>query len=917
MTGKKSKTKNKNSARSIIHIKIFTVVIVSALAIVGTGLAVGAVFLTRSVRSAIESNMLAAADIANEYVSKQMLMLKIEAAETASEIRRLNEAGHGESALESVLRDYRRNLVLIENSQNEYFPNEDSQQYIGLALFDENGPRGYAGVPPPRELYREKFMRIAFAGGQSISTTMYVPDSDNEVFVMYISAPVGDGLALAAALPGLFFSELISQFKFWDTGHLFIDDEGGNIIVNNRPQWVMTRRNFIELDKIEGGHEGVSGMVKRGMTGERGTDQFSISDIQRICAFRPISMSNENWFLGIIAPLNESSIKDIPKGIALIASIMFALSVIAAALAARYLKRPYADVDRLRIEAEIASISKSTFLANMSHEIRTPMNSVIGFTELALDNELPPKIRDYLVKIKINTEWLLQIINDILDISKIESGKMELENIPFDLSEIFNSCRVLILPKVQEKGIAMHFYSEPSIGKKPLGDPVRLRQVFTNLLSNSVKFTNTGMVKLYSSLKKLENNTVTLYFEVKDSGIGMTPEQIKMIFDPFVQAESSTMRKYGGTGLGLTITRDIIELMGGKLSVESAPGLGSKFSFELTFNTIDVAEERAADKVTFNNSEKPLFEGEILLCEDNVMNQQVISEHLERIGFKTIIAENGKVGVDMVLSRREKGQKQFDLIFMDMHMPVMDGLEAAAKIFDLDTGVPIVAMTANIMVNDMDLYKKSGMSDCVGKPFTSQELWKCLLKYLKPVNWQKEDSILPEIDDSNLQQKIINIFVSGNMDFLDRFKTALNMGDVKLAHRMAHTMKSNAGQLKKTNLLLASEEIENSLKNGKNLITHSQMETFITELDSVLLELTPLVYYPSRSTPVSALDDKQTLEIFDKLSVMLEEGDSECFKLTDTLMMIPGSAELIQRIEEYNFESALEALNILKNEMLR
>jgi len=386
--------------------------------------------------------------------------------------------------------------------------------------------------------------------------------------------------------------------------------------------------------------------------------------------------------------------------------------------------------------AQTASRAKTTFLANMSHEIRTPMNSILGFSELALDDDLPEKTKEYLSNIKLNTEWLLQIINDILDISKIESGKMELEKIPFNMHELFVSCRLFVMPKAVEKGIAIYFYAEPSIGKLPLGDPTRLRQVLVNLLSNSIKFTNTGMIKVHAAITAESQKSITMHFEVKDSGIGMSDEQIKKVFDPFTQAETGTTRQYGGTGLGLPITKNIIEMMGGVLSVESVLGVGSKFSFDLVFDAIDIIEEtKTESKNALKDMKKPMFKGEILVCEDNVMNQMVISEHLSRVGIKAVIAENGKIGVDLFNERvNNKELKQFDLVFMDMHMPVMDGLEASSEIIKLDAGIPIVAMTANIMSDDLEIYKSCGMADCLGKPFTSQELWHYLLKYIKPIS---------------------------------------------------------------------------------------------------------------------------------------------------------------------------------------
>jgi len=399
------------------------------------------------------------------------------------------------------------------------------------------------------------------------------------------------------------------------------------------------------------------------------------------------------------------------------------------------LNKSQAELKAALAAAKSANSSKSIFLANMSHEIRTPMNSIMGFSELAMDSDISPKTRDYLEKIHQNSEWLLQIINDILDISKIESGKMELEHIPFDIHELFASCRTLVMPKAVEKGVMLHFYAEPSVGRRPLGDPTRLRQVFVNLLSNAIKFTHSGMIKLLSDIVSTGDNTLTMHFEIKDSGIGMTSDQIEKIFDPFTQAESGTNRKYGGSGLGLAITRNIVEMMGGKLSVDSVLGVGSKFYFNLTFETIPVTEEEKLEKkMMFKEIKKPSFEGEVLVCEDNEMNQFVICEHLSRVGLMSVVAEDGKVGVEMIMKRMLSGQKQFDLVFMDMHMPVMDGFEASAEIVKLGAKIPMVAMTANVMAEDIEVYNASGIHDYLGKPFASQELWRCLLKYFKPLD---------------------------------------------------------------------------------------------------------------------------------------------------------------------------------------
>jgi CheY-like chemotaxis protein len=231
------------------------------------------------------------------------------------------------------------------------------------------------------------------------------------------------------------------------------------------------------------------------------------------------------------------------------------------------------------------------------------------------------------------------------------------------------------------------------------------------------------------------DDSVTIHFEVKDSGIGMSPEQLEKISQPFVQAETATSRKYGGTGLGLEISKNIIEMMGGKLMIESMLGVGSKFCFDITFATVRMEGDTAGDNAPPEQTEGGMqLKGDILLCEDNIMNQQVFSGNLKKVGLKADIAENGREGFNMVRRRHENGEKPYDLIFMDIHMPIMDGLEASALITELNTGSPIVAMTANVMSHDKELYEKSGMTDSVTKPFKTNELMACLTKYLGAEN---------------------------------------------------------------------------------------------------------------------------------------------------------------------------------------
>jgi len=392
------------------------------------------------------------------------------------------------------------------------------------------------------------------------------------------------------------------------------------------------------------------------------------------------------------------------------------------------IEKTHENLRQARDAAESANKLKSVFLANMSHEIRTPMNSIIGFSELALDDDVAPRTKEYLNVISESAQWLLNIINDILDSSKIESGNLTLENIPFDLQNVVEQCNLAIMPKAMENEIILHCYCEPFADKRMTGDPVKLRQALLNLLSNAVKFTKSGAVILNAAETSSDENSVTVRFEVKDSGIGMTSEQITRIFEPFIQADDSVTRKFGGTGLGLTITQKIIELMGSALEVKSAIGIGSSFSFEITFERHKETDAAAMMNLAMPQEvEKPRFDHEILICEDNRLNQQLICEHLSRVGIKTVLANNGKEGVDIMAARMKSGEKPFDLILMDVFMPVMSGLEAATEMLNMGVKTPIIALTANVMPHDIEHYKEIGMSDHLGKPFTSQELWKCLV----------------------------------------------------------------------------------------------------------------------------------------------------------------------------------------------
>ena len=584
-------------------------------------------------------------------------------------------------------------------------------------------------------------------------------------------------------------------------------------------------------------------------------------------------------------------------------------------------KKFMTEIENARDAAQLASKTKTTFLANMSHEIRTPMNSIIGFTELAQDDETSPKTIEYLSNISDSAKWLLNIINDILDIAKIESGKIVLEHIPFDLQDVISQCLSAMMPKASEKGLTINSNTEIFDGVKLIGDPIRLRQIFMNLISNAIKFTYKGTIDFHTTIVKPDDSNIRVRFEVKDSGIGMRPEQIALIFEPFMQADDSVTRKYGGTGLGIPITKNIIDLMGGELTVESVPGIGSNFIFELIFEIYDDGESTETQKLMLNDIEKPMFEGEILVCEDNELNQQVISEHLSRIGLKTIVARNGKEGVDIIRERikraenNEAAKKPFDLILMDIYMPVMDGLEAMQIIQGLDIETPVIALTANIMSYDIEIYKTSGMPEYLGKPFTSQELWKCLVKYLPVKSYVTVDEQEENSAEEVLLTQLRTNFFKSNRDLFERFIQALDDDDLKLAHRMVHTLKSNAGQIKEERLREIATTVDKFIKQ-ENIRPGSELTVILeSELEAVLKKLGKMMAKSKENTVTEYADKQKALEILSKLGPMLVERNPESMNMLDEIHSIQGAEKLAHCVEEFLFVEALTELTKLKESL--
>jgi signal transduction histidine kinase/CheY-like chemotaxis protein/HPt (histidine-containing phosphotransfer) domain-containing protein len=506
------------------------------------------------------------------------------------------------------------------------------------------------------------------------------------------------------------------------------------------------------------------------------------------------------------------------------------------------LQKTVNELEEQTQKAQLATTYKSQFLANMSHEIRTPMNAVMGMTYLLGQTNLDAKQKDYVKKIDVASKNLLNIINDILDFSKIEAGKLELEAINFELEDVILNVRDIVEHKAIEKGLDFKIIYNQNTKDTYFGDPLRIGQILVNLLNNAIKFTQTGMVEL--SISSLQKDKIL--FEIKDTGIGLSAENIGKLFESFTQADISTTRKFGGTGLGLSISRQLAYLMDGDIHIESELEVGSNFMVELYLPKGDALKVDKSKKEIFSKVGCLEFQGShIMLVDDNKINQEIVISLIEGLGIGIDIANNGFEAVSLYL----QNPKKYNLIFMDLYMPLMDGFEATKKIRELNKDIPVVALTANAMVDDLKATKEALMDDHLTKPIEVEKFYTVLNKYLsKKVSFDK----LP-LDNFTLQSDIPH-FVSidtakgisslngnrkGYLKILKNFYSdyknlQLDKLEFEELKRTIHTIKGLSGNIGAISLYNKLIEYENNDDNNFLLLSvMDELEKIIGELKSI------------------------------------------------------------------------------------
>ncbi|HUP12406.1 MAG TPA: ATP-binding protein, partial [Niastella sp.] len=442
--------------------------------------------------------------------------------------------------------------------------------------------------------------------------------------------------------------------------------------------------------------------------------------------------------------------------------------------------------------------AKDDFIANMSHELRTPLGAILGFADLLQKTELGDIQKDYIEAINTSGKSLLSIINDVLDLSKLDAGKFIIESVPFSVPELMHSVQVMFASKAAAKGLRLSCSVDMSINYPLIGDPMRLTQILVNLLGNAVKFTEAGGIFINCLVEKEEDNNVQLCFSVKDTGIGIDEDKLNSVFERFTQGDTDISRRYGGSGLGLAITRQLIELQGGQITVSSTKGKGSEFQFTISYEKS--AEQMVVPKMEPVVKQRAQSFKKIMIVEDNLMNQKLASIILQNNGFDIIIANNGKKALEVLKDQT------VDLILMDIQMPVMDGYRTATAIREeLKITTPIVATTAHALSGEKEKCIHAGMDDYLSKPFKETDLLNKIAfwaqrkeKVIAGAAQESASSVGIDLsflmtqtrDNKSFVREMINIFKEQSPKDVAALKDAIEKADHKAIYRTAHSVRN-------------------------------------------------------------------------------------------------------------------------------
>jgi signal transduction histidine kinase/CheY-like chemotaxis protein len=697
-------------------VAVIIVSIVTLLTVSSTGL--GVYFSRTRFVEAVADDMTVISRITVKMVSASLRLLKAEVDTVAME------------CLAAALRDAETpGLSSSSGNLTDLLREETLKRgYLALTVLDSKGVVVSYGTSAPSDAFAPSpYARRAAIGERLITTTVNADDGE---LVIRVCVPMGSRI-LVATLPGLYLNGIISEFRIWKSGNIFIVDRNGFMISNYRPLFVADRFNFILAGSKPGADRNDRALLEffsRLIQGEPGVGVYHFEGADRVCAYAPISGS-DGWTLGVVALIGESPYTQVRSLLLFSGALFLGFGVLAAFFSASVIARPFqqireqnASLAALKEIAEEASRAKGNFLANMSHEMRTPMNAIIGMTAIA-KNTGDLERKDYcLQKIGDASTHLLGVINDILDMSKIEADKFDLSPDRFDFEKMLQKVVTVVNFRVEEKNLRLTLRIDRNIPSELIGDDQRIAQVITNLLSNAVKFTPPGgAIHLDAHFLGEEDGLCTLQIGVTDTGIGISAEQQSRLFTSFQQAESGTSRKFGGTGLGLVISKRIVEMMDGRIWIDSELGQGSTFTFTLKIQR--PTEERSRRLLEESVSWKNIR----LLAVDA---DRDVRANFEEIALGLGLAcDTAKGGAEALAMIERNGP--YDLYFLDWGMPGMGGMELARRIRANDEGKTVVVLISATEWAAVETEaRESGIVKFISKPIFPSTIVDCVNAYL-------------------------------------------------------------------------------------------------------------------------------------------------------------------------------------------
>jgi signal transduction histidine kinase/DNA-binding response OmpR family regulator len=647
--------------------------------------------------------------------------------------------------------------------------NAQHPDFLAFTVFNREGVVASWGQLPALTAQHpstNEYLQKAFEGQEIISSILEEKNENGGQLRIYIYAPIDAERVLSVSIDGLIFQRLLhNSFHLWRTGSLYVLDEKGWFVATFVPEFVTKRLNIYDPDEQLVGNQDKIRWAKllskiaadKKESGDKKNDVaihdfFYGEGLQGKFSLLILSESTPGWMLGAFVPLESSSVAEGRRMLLLSAAISLGISLLIVFIFSGYAARPFLlikkqnqNLKELNEDISAANEAKSHFLANMSHEMRTPLNAIIGLTDLTLDwiDEQckpgcvgKPECIDNLEKIVSAGSTLLNLINDILDISKINSGRFEINPVEYELAELVSDAVSQNRVRIVDKPIQFELKVHPDIPSRLFGDDLRVKQILNNLLSNAFKYTRVGTVSLEVSFKQNEGQNLWLLFEVKDTGTGILPENLGKIFKDYYQVDSEANRQIEGTGMGLPLTKHLVERMEGSVTVESVYGHGSTFKVHICQKWVSptpIGKEKAESLSTFNFStirlrrnaqisRLHLPHAKVLVVDDVPINLDVAKGLMRPYGMQVDCVENGQTAVELVKEARVK----YDAIFMDHMMPEMDGVEATRIIRKIDSdyarNVPIVALTANAVVGTEKMFLENGFQAFIPKPIDIVQL---------------------------------------------------------------------------------------------------------------------------------------------------------------------------------------------------